>query len=217
MAFARLAFIAVLVVFVAVALHTLIESTATHVFSTTQLHSIVKEAVAAHKNDTNPEGVINAVVSKLKQLYPEHIMDDQPFILNVAGGAMGAMKILHCSLSEYIIVFGSPTGTEGHSGRHLADDYFHILFGEQHAAAPGTFLPEIYKPGDVHLMRRWVAKQYRMPGPTWALEYARGDIPSMFPFGLFDSVFSTVDPVTIWETIIISAKGMVHELLMGKI
>jgi len=158
--------------------------------------------------------VLEMVTSTLSQ---NHIAQDTPYILNVAGGAMGAMKVLHCSLSEYILIFGTPTGTEGHSGRHLADDYFHILFGEQLAAAPGTLLAEVYNPGDMHLMKRGVAKQYKMPSATWALEYARGDIPSMFPFGLFDSILSTVDPITIWQTVYISIQLMMHELAQGKI
>lgn len=87
---------------------------------------------------------------------------------------MGAVYMIHASITEYLIIFGTPSGTEGHTGLFLADDYFHILVGEQWAFQPGALEKEVYRPGDLHLMRRGVKKQYKMHEGAWAMEYVRG-------------------------------------------
>ena len=61
------------------------------------------------------------------------------------------------------------------------------------------------------------AKQYRMDEACWALEYARGSVPSMLPFGLWDTLFSTLDFVTFAQTVRVSTLSMFHELSLGKI
>ncbi|KAF4585750.1 C-8 sterol isomerase [Ophiocordyceps camponoti-floridani] len=127
------------------------------------------------------------------------------------------MLVLHASITEYLIIFGTTIGTEGHTGRHTADDYFHVLTGLQEAYTPGTFTPEVYTPGSVHHLRRGEAKQYKMPGSCFALEYARGWIPPMMFFGFADGVFSTLDFVTLWDTLVVSARQMGGHLLRGKI
>lgn len=86
---------------------------------------------------------------------------------------MGAMYIIHASITEYIMLFGTAVGTEGHSGRHMADDYFNIIRGTQLAFTPGSFEPEIYPQGSVHHLPRGAVKQYKMEKACFALEYAR--------------------------------------------
>jgi C-8 sterol isomerase len=83
---------------------------------------------------------------------------------------------VHQAHARYLIIFGSAVGTEGHSGRHTADDFFHILTGQQTAYEAGSLVKEVYNPGDVHHMKRGVVKQYAMQPETWAMEYAQGEL-----------------------------------------
>ncbi|THH10330.1 hypothetical protein EW146_g8404 [Bondarzewia mesenterica] len=173
-----------------------------YVFDPPSLHALAQAAIAASPNDTS--GMISYIVSNLTDTYPSTQIalnsDTSEWMFNNAGGAMGSMYIIHASITEYLIIFGTPLGTEGHTGIHTADDYFHILVGEQWAFQPGALEMERYTPGDVHLMPRGVAKQYKMHEGCWAMEYARGWIPLMLPFGFADTFTSTLDVYTLWKT-----------------
>lgn len=184
------------------------------------LQELSQEAIAEHPNTSDPSLIFTSLHEKLRDTYGDYIedLDPEKWMFSNAGGAMGNFIILHATLFEYLIIFGSATGTEGHSGYHLADDYFTILYGEQRAANRSQTVPSIYKPGDINHMPYGEIRQYSLPGPKggYALELAQGYIPTMLIFGFADSVFSTVDPINLYRQILFTLQSMYKNILKGK-
>ncbi|KAK0626581.1 C-8 sterol isomerase [Immersiella caudata] len=188
-----------------------------YIFEVDHLRDLQLRSLQAHGNDTR--AVVKYIVDELstRTATTKHINHDEEWVFNNAGGAMGAMYIIHASITEYLIIFGTAVGTEGHTGRHTADDYFHILSGTQTAYVPGEYEPEVYPQGSVHHLRRGEVKQYRMPDSCFALEYARGWIPPMLFFGYADTFFSTLDFYTLWRTSYVTGREMIANFLKGKL
>lgn len=142
-----------------------------YIFDLPTLRVIQTSALEKHGNNTR--AVIDDIVANVRSRVPESaVSKNEEWVLvpslcifctktklefqifNVAGGAMGSMYIIHASITEYLIIFGTPIGTEGHTGRHTADDHFHILSGEQTAFAAGALDPEVgHKTGRLVLCR----------------------------------------------------------------
>lgn len=183
--------------------------------------------------ENNATFLVSDLLDELVKVYPDmdlqtDFTNKREWVFNNAGGAMGSMYIIHASITEYVwksivshprylIIFGTATGTEGHTGKHTADDYFHILKGEQRAYAAGDLDATYYRPGDVNLMPWGIVRQYAMDPESWALEYARGWIPLMLPFGFMDTLSSTLDVETLYHTVRITGREMIKNLLRGKI
>eukprot|EP00274_Cyanoptyche_gloeocystis_P005201 CAMPEP_0196657480 /NCGR_PEP_ID=MMETSP1086-20130531/23647_1 /TAXON_ID=77921 /ORGANISM="Cyanoptyche gloeocystis , Strain SAG4.97" /LENGTH=187 /DNA_ID=CAMNT_0041990621 /DNA_START=83 /DNA_END=646 /DNA_ORIENTATION=+ len=185
-----------------------------YIFDVPTLHDIVKQGVA---RDLPMSQLVDFLLVKLREKYGNHVNVDKQWVFNMAGGALGSMYIIHASITEYLIIFGSPIGTDGHTGRHTADDYFFILKGEQWGFKPGQLERMVFKPGDMHHLKRGTAEAYRIPEYCFALEYARGFIPAMLPFGVVETFTNTLDFPTFARTIWLYGKAVVGELLQGKI
>lgn len=206
---------------------------ACYIFDPTELHTVARQGIAQHGNDT--AAIVQSIIDSLTATHPSwtintpfsahspHVAatpyspNPSEWVWNNAGGAMGSMFIIHASITEYLIVFGTPMGTEGHTGRHTADDHFMILQGEQEAAFAGALETERYPAGSVHHLRRGEVKQYKFHRGGFALEYARGWIPLMLPFGFADTFSSTLDIPTLYHTVRITGREMITNLLHGKI
>lgn len=73
-----------------------------YVFEPTQLHNFAKSAIAQHGNDTR--AIVTDIVANLQTTSAKPYVNlDQEWIFNNAGGAMGAMYVIHASKSQNII------------------------------------------------------------------------------------------------------------------
>ena len=147
------------------------------------------------------EQMFAGVIAELSERYPGAIDDSKPWIFNNAGGVMLQMKLLHASTKEYVIIWGTPIGSEGHTGRHLVEFYDTVLDGEAWYYTEGQFTRDVYTPGDHIFLGKGQSAGMHYPDHVWMVEYARGVLPSLLPFGLADALTSTLDFKTAFQTL----------------
>ncbi|CAM4730708.1 hypothetical protein PO909_022222 [Leuciscus waleckii] len=159
------------------------------------------------------EQAFSKVVVELRKRYPGHILPDEDlqWVFVNAGGWMGSMCLLHASLTEYVLLFGTAVDTGGHSGRYWAEISDTVISGNFRQWKEGTTKSETYYPGDTIVHAVGEATSVQWSAGTWMVEYGRGFIPSTLGFALADTVFSTQDFLTLFYTVRVYVKGMILE------
>lgn len=66
-----------------------------YIFELDHLQDLAKRGIAQHGNNT--KGVVQYIVSELNDKVPAHVNLEEEWVFNNAGGAMGAMYIIHAS------------------------------------------------------------------------------------------------------------------------
>jgi C-8 sterol isomerase len=145
--------------------------------------------------------MFDAVADAIDDAYPGRIDRSLPWIYSIAGGAMIQMKLYYASMFEYLMIWGTPIGSEGHSGRHLVGFWDTVLDGETWYYGEGQFEKRVYRPGDRIYVGPGQARAMNFTDGVWAVEYARGPIPLSMPFGLADELLSTLDFSTAAQTV----------------
>jgi hypothetical protein len=137
---------------------------------------------------------VQDIVAELKTRYPDKIRDDLNWHFNRTGGTLGQMAILYASTTEYILIFGTPIGSEGFSGRYVDMTVWDCMFaGEMRTYTEGQLEPTVYLPGECAILEKGQGKGYNMTPGTWMLEYTRGNIPRALPIGVLAPITVTAD------------------------
>jgi C-8 sterol isomerase len=161
---------------------------------------VVHDCALACLGKSKPK-MFDAFADAMELKYPGVLDHNQPWIYSIAGGAMIQMKLYFASLTEYIMIWGTPIGSEGHSGRHFTGFWDTVIDGETWYYGEGQFEKSIYKPGDRIYVGPGQARAMNFTDGVWAVEYARGILPLSVPFGIADELMSCLDWVTAGQTI----------------
>ena len=146
--------------------------------------------------------MFDTIHKELLRRYPAKIAEKYRFIINDAGGALGQVALLYASTKEYLLFFGSPIANGGHSGRYNAEFYDIMLDGEMHTFIEGEVERHVYLPGQTAHLKKGQVKGYRIVDHGWMLEYARGNMIELFPFGVIaPAMFVTLDWESAWKQI----------------
>lgn len=182
-------------------------------FEPDDLHVIARSAAGLPFEDMCRE-----VLTQLDTAYPGRIDGRREWVFNLAAGATGIMNVLHGSLSEYLIIFGTPIGTEAWSGRYRLDIHDFVMAGEMWTYTedrPGERV--VTAPGERAVLRSGAVKGFRFEPGSWVLEYGRGPIPTSLPTAVADALLSGLDPATVIKTFRIYGEQVVRQLLGGKV
>lgn len=131
----------------------------------------------------------NRLTFILKELNATYNTPDQPhFYLFNGGNAHGLIGLLYASLTEYVIIYGTPLHNGGHSGRYLMTVRDFIYRGKVCIAAPCNIEGREVFPGELTVLPWGSAHHYAMEANTWMIEYGYGFTPSALPFMLLGTV-----------------------------
>jgi C-8 sterol isomerase len=184
-----------------------------YIFDPEHLHEVAKRGVGLPHDE-----MVHLVTGELAKAYPGHIETRQDWTFSVVAGSTGIMTLLHASLSEYVLLFGTPVGTEGLSGRYSMDVYDYQLAGDIWSYSDNDHACRVVtRPGEKTLLRRGHVRGYKLPEGGWMLEYARGIIPMALPIALGGMIFSCMDATTLVKTLKTYTRLVTRELLQGKI
>jgi C-8 sterol isomerase len=141
--------------------------------------------------------------AELERRHPGVIADTLKWTFNAAGNVICNIAVVYASPNEYVAFFGTPIGATGFSGYYTeADVWDCMVVGEMYTFDPGQFEKSVYRAGQTAYLQKGTRRVFRYVDSCWMIDYARGNIITMFPFGVINpATYNTLDPKSAWEQI----------------
>ncbi|OAN37931.1 isomerase [Mycolicibacterium iranicum] len=173
------------------------------------LHGVAKQVVGLPVDDL----LIPQTVELLAAQYP-NLISAAPgrWVGSKAGGVLGKVQFLYFSPREYVVIFGSPTGTQGFSGRYKHVDIYKFLLAGQidsyDLESDDTEALPPLRPGERTCLERGHARGLTIHPGSWHLEYGRGAVATTLPFAMVDTLLVSLEFESVRRSTVEFAKLM---------
>ena len=160
--------------------------------------------------------LITRTVELLSAEYPDLIASTPGrWVGNRAGGIVGKVKFLYFSANEYMVLFGTPTGSEGFSGRYRRVEIHKFLLAgriESYDLESDQTEPTVLLPGGYQRLEKGQIRGFNIKPGSFHIEYGRGAVVTTLPFGMVETVFSSLDLGSVRRSTVEFARLASHRL-----
>src|SRR5690348_7814623 len=141
--------------------------------------------------------VTGRAVELLSAEYPD-LVDSTPgrWVGSKAGGILGKVRFLYFSPREYVVIFGSPTGTQGFSGRYKHVEIHKFLLAgriDSYDIESDDTVAMTLLPGETTCLEKGRARGLTIAPGSWHIEYGRGAVATTLPFAMIDTLLVSLE------------------------
>jgi hypothetical protein len=158
------------------------------------LHKVAKQVVGLPLEGGE---LISRATELLSAEYPD-LIDPTPgrWVGSKAGDILGKVRFLYFTPREYIVIFGTPTGTQGFSGRYKHVQIHKFLIAGQidsYDLESDELVPMTLRPGEHTCLEKGHARGLTIHPGSWHIEYGRGAVVTTLPFAMVDTLFVSLE------------------------
>ncbi len=158
------------------------------------LHKVAKQVVGLPLEGGE---LISRATRLLADEYPD-LIDSEPgrWVGSKAGGILGKVRFLYFTPREYVVIFGSPTGTQGFSGCYKHVEIHKFLMAGQidsYDLESDAIVPMTLLPGEHTCLEKGRARGLTIHPGSWHIEYGRGAVVTTLPFAMVDTLLVSLE------------------------